>query len=144
MTAPRVAATGVGRRLVDRQSEVAEPTRHARAALGCPMSGYLLAFKDDVSTRTSVRYRRSQRAGRLSSQTARRPDASTRASGAVPEPPLLLTNDEAAAMLHIGRTTLYQLVWSGRLTPVRIGRSVRFTREQLEAFVAELTHETSR
>ena len=31
-------------------------------------------------------------------------------------------------MLNIGRTTLYQLVWSGKLTPLRIGRSVRFTR----------------
>ena len=49
--------------------------------------------------------------------------------------PLLLTNDEAAALLHIGRTTLYQLVWDGKLTPLRIGRSVRFTRDQLEEFV---------
>ena len=39
---------------------------------------------------------------------------------------------------------MYQLVWSGKLTPVRIGRSVRFTREQLEAFVAELTCDAPR
>ena len=58
------------------------------------------------------------------------------------EPPLLLTNDEAAAMLNIGRTTLYQLVWSGKLTPVRIGRSVRFTRNQLRKFVADLANDS--
>ena len=44
-------------------------------------------------------------------------------------------------MLNIGRTTLYQLVWSGKLTPLRIGRSVRFTRDQLKAFVDDLTGE---
>src|SRR3954447_6983760 len=51
---------------------------------------------------------------------------------------LLLTFDEAADMLGIGRTSLYRLVWAGRLTPVRIGRSVRFSVAQLEVFVASL------
>ena len=45
-------------------------------------------------------------------------------------------------MLNIGRTTLYQLVWSGKLTPVRIGRSVRFTRDQLRKFVADLANDS--
>ena len=52
---------------------------------------------------------------------------------------LLLTNDEAAAVLNISRTTLYHLVWSGRLTPVHIGRAVRFTHEELRAFVVSLS-----
>ena len=56
----------------------------------------------------------------------------------VRQPPLLVTIEEAAAMLSIGRTTVYELVWSGKLTPLRIGRSVRFARDQLEAFVADL------
>ena len=54
------------------------------------------------------------------------------------EAALLLTVSEAACMLRIGRTTLYELVWQGRLEPVRIGRSVRFTRASLERFVAAL------
>ena len=41
-------------------------------------------------------------------------------------------------MLGIGRTSLYRLVWAGRLTPVRIGRSVRFSCAQLEVFVSSL------
>ena len=51
---------------------------------------------------------------------------------------LLLTFDEAAEMLGIGRTSLYRLVWAGRLTPVRLGRSVRFSCAQLEVFVSSL------
>jgi hypothetical protein len=30
------------------------------------------------------------------------------------------------------------VVWAGRLTPVRIGRSVRFTCAELDAFVSSL------
>ncbi len=51
--------------------------------------------------------------------------------------PLLLTVPEAARLLAVGRTSLYQLIWAGELAPVRIGRSVRFTLAELERFVAE-------
>ncbi len=34
-----------------------------------------------------------------------------------------------------GRT--YQLIWNDELTPIRIGRSVRFSVEHLEDFVAD-------
>lgn len=54
---------------------------------------------------------------------------------------LLVTFDEAAALLGIGRTSLYKLVWAGRITPVRIGRSVRFTGVELAAFVSALEDE---
>lgn len=50
--------------------------------------------------------------------------------------PLLLTATQAAELLSIGRTTIYQLVWSGELKPIRIGRSVRFAVDDLEAFVS--------
>ena len=50
--------------------------------------------------------------------------------------PLLLTAAQAAEVLSIGRTAVYQLVWSGELKPVRIGRSVRFAVDDLEAFVS--------
>jgi excisionase family DNA binding protein len=55
---------------------------------------------------------------------------------------LLLTFEEAAEVLGIGRTTLYKLVWAGRITPVRIGRSVRFTCAELDAFVSSLVDDS--
>jgi excisionase family DNA binding protein len=57
---------------------------------------------------------------------------------AAPRNRLLLTFEEAAERLGISRTTLYKLVWAGRITPVRIGRSVRFTCDELDAFVSSL------
>jgi excisionase family DNA binding protein len=49
---------------------------------------------------------------------------------------LLLTVAEAAAVLAIGRTTLYELIATGQLATVHIGRAVRIPRAELEAFVA--------
>lgn len=51
--------------------------------------------------------------------------------------PLLVNVTDAARMLAIGRTAVYRLVWNGQLTPIHIGKSVRFSVAQLEAFVAE-------
>jgi excisionase family DNA binding protein len=48
---------------------------------------------------------------------------------------LLVTIPEAAVVLAVGRTTIYQLIWSGQLTPIHIGRSVRLALEELEYFV---------
>lgn len=59
--------------------------------------------------------------------------------GAEEPPPLLVTVEQAARLLAIGRTALYHLIWDGELQPIRIGRSVRFTLAQLEQFVAERT-----
>ena len=42
--------------------------------------------------------------------------------------PLLLTPEEAAQVLRIGRTTLYALIKDGNLRPVHIGRSCRVSR----------------
>ncbi len=38
-------------------------------------------------------------------------------------------------MLAIGRSALCELIWQGEITPIRIGRSVRFTLTELERFV---------
>jgi excisionase family DNA binding protein len=62
-------------------------------------------------------------------------DQGVRMAGA-PHGRLLLTFDEAVEMFGIGGTSLYRLVWAGRLTPVRIGRSVRFSCARLEVFVS--------
>ena len=51
--------------------------------------------------------------------------------------PLLVTIEDAADILSISRTSVYQLVWNDELTPVRIGRCLRFSVEQLERFVAQ-------
>jgi excisionase family DNA binding protein len=48
---------------------------------------------------------------------------------------LLMSIGEAAAALAIGRTTLYELMWSGEIRPVRIGRSVRFAKSELTRFI---------
>lgn len=37
----------------------------------------------------------------------------------------------------LGRSSIYQLIWSKPLVPIRIGRGVRFSVDQLERFVAE-------
>ena len=50
--------------------------------------------------------------------------------------PLLITVEQAAEILTIGRSTIYQLIWNAELVPIRIGRSVRFTVDQLEEFVS--------
>ena len=52
---------------------------------------------------------------------------------------LLVDVKMAASRLCVSRSTIYQLIWEGELEPVRIGRSVRFTPAQLEAFVARRT-----
>ena len=52
--------------------------------------------------------------------------------------PLLLTPEEAALVLRVGRTTIYALMKSGELRPVHIGRSCRLARVELERYVARL------
>ena len=50
----------------------------------------------------------------------------------------LLTPREAAAMLRVGRTTLYRLANEHALTRVRIGRCARFVRAEVESFIEQL------
>jgi excisionase family DNA binding protein len=56
-------------------------------------------------------------------------------------PSLLLTVEEAAEMLRIGRTRTYELVMSGRITSVKIGRRRLVVRASLQEFVARLVIE---
>ncbi len=49
--------------------------------------------------------------------------------------PLLVPATEAARLLGIGRTTLYELVKSGDLTPIHVRRCVRFSMYEIERFV---------
>jgi excisionase family DNA binding protein len=57
----------------------------------------------------------------------------------------LLTADEAARLLRVPRSTLYELVRSRGLPHVRIGdRALRFTRADLEDWIAQNTYGTRR
>jgi excisionase family DNA binding protein len=54
-------------------------------------------------------------------------------AGPLEEP--LLNADEAAQLLHVPRSTLYELVRSRHLPHVRVGRGLRFTRQDLAGWV---------
>jgi excisionase family DNA binding protein len=49
--------------------------------------------------------------------------------------PLLLTIPQAALVLAVGRTTVYELIGDGELEAVHIGRSVRVPADALRSFV---------
>src|SRR4051812_26322205 len=51
---------------------------------------------------------------------------------------LLLTPEEAAKVLRLGRTTVFALMKAGELHPVHIGRSCRLSRAELERYVDRL------
>jgi excisionase family DNA binding protein len=51
---------------------------------------------------------------------------------------LLLTAIEAAEVLGVGRSTVYELIAAGQIESVRIGRSRRIPRAALVAYVARL------
>ncbi len=52
--------------------------------------------------------------------------------------PLLLTPEEAAVVLRIGRTTVCALMKAGDLRPIHIGRRCRLSRAELERYVRHL------
>lgn len=54
---------------------------------------------------------------------------------------VLITTAEAAAWLSIGRSKLYELIGTGKITTVRIGRAVRVPVVEVDRFAAELLAE---
>jgi excisionase family DNA binding protein len=61
----------------------------------------------------------------------------TMSDAAVPLDQQLLTADEVADLLRLPTSTVYDLTRTGRLPHLRIGRAVRFSRSDLEVFLAE-------
>jgi excisionase family DNA binding protein len=57
--------------------------------------------------------------------------------------PLLLTIPQAASVLAVGRTTVYELIGAGDLEAVHIGRSVRVPVDALRSFVNRRATKTS-
>ena len=47
----------------------------------------------------------------------------------------LLSADELARELGIGRTTAYSLLWSGTIPSMKVGRLRKVRREDLEAYI---------
>jgi excisionase family DNA binding protein len=58
-----------------------------------------------------------------------------------PGPPLLLSIQEAASLLRLGRTQTYELVMGGRIPSVTIGRRRLVLRTGLEEFICGLLAE---
>lgn len=54
---------------------------------------------------------------------------------------LLLTPEEAAAELRIGRSRMYDLIRTGEVLSVRVGGSRRVVRESLTDYVTKLVAE---
>lgn len=48
------------------------------------------------------------------------------------------TVEQVAKMLHIGRDKVYELLRTGQLRSIKIGKLRRITEEQLEAFIASI------
>lgn len=57
---------------------------------------------------------------------------------------LLITTEEAASVLGIGRTRMYELVRSGKVRSVTLGRSRRIRPEDLETYVEQLAEQSNR
>jgi excisionase family DNA binding protein len=53
---------------------------------------------------------------------------------------LVMTMEDAAERLCIGRTLMYSLVKAGAIESVRIGRLRRVPAEALDAFIRQLQH----
>lgn len=54
---------------------------------------------------------------------------------------LLFNPNEAAAILGMGRSRVYDLMRSGALKSVKVGRSRRIHRDAIEAFIKSLTEQ---
>lgn len=59
-------------------------------------------------------------------------------AASITETPVLLTVEEAAKLLRIGRTTMYSLISSGAVESVTIGTLRRVPAEALPKYVATL------
>ena len=54
-----------------------------------------------------------------------------------------LSTQEVSDILHISKSTIYDLIKRGEINSYKIGRKVRFTQEDVDAYIARSHHENS-
>lgn len=54
-----------------------------------------------------------------------------------------MTVQAAADVLQVSRYSIYQLLWSGQVQSITIGRSRRIVRQSFDAYVAELIEQAA-
>ena len=54
-----------------------------------------------------------------------------------------LSTQEVAAILHVSKSTIYDLIKKGEIHSYKIGRKVRFTQDDVDAYIARSRHEHS-
>ncbi|GAA4541994.1 MULTISPECIES: helix-turn-helix domain-containing protein [Pseudonocardia] len=55
----------------------------------------------------------------------------------------LLTAEEVAEVLHIGRTRVYELIYAGQLQSIKIGRLRRVPVSAVEEFIRQMVGEAA-
>lgn len=54
-----------------------------------------------------------------------------------------LSTQEVAQILHVSKSTIYELIHRGEINSYKIGRKVRFTQDDVDAYIARSRHESS-
>ncbi len=54
-----------------------------------------------------------------------------------------LSTQEVAELLHVSKSTIYELIRRGEINSYKIGRKVRFTQDDVDAYIARSRHERS-
>ncbi|MEZ6212174.1 MAG: helix-turn-helix domain-containing protein [Phycisphaerales bacterium] len=58
-----------------------------------------------------------------------------RQSGAIPDPPQVMTIDDLAAYLQVAKSTLYKLAQEGKVPGQKVGKHWRFRREAIDTWL---------
>ena len=54
-----------------------------------------------------------------------------------------LSTQEVAELLHVSKSTIYELIRRGEINSYKVGRKVRFTQDDVDAYIARSQHEQS-
>ena len=54
-----------------------------------------------------------------------------------------LSTQEVAEILHVSKSTIYELIRRGEINSYKVGRKVRFTQDDVDAYIARSRHEQS-
>ena len=54
-----------------------------------------------------------------------------------------MSTQEVAEVLHVSKSTIYDLIRRGEINSYKVGRKVRFTQEDVDAYIARSRHEQS-